>query len=107
MKLRKFPVFSDTGNEYAVTLYKPEYFYGMAAKVYVRESRLFGLLKWRKVAGGGLTGTVAFGTEDWGYDYKAMAKRAVNCYEEEQADKFQRTIDKQDGLREFEKWDGR
>lgn len=74
----------------------------MAAKVYVKESRLFGLLKFRKVDDG-----TWFGTEDWGHDYKAMAKRAVNCYEEEQAEKAQRTIDKQDGLMEFENWDGR
>jgi hypothetical protein len=102
MKLRKFPVFSDTGNEYAVTLYKPEYLYGMAAKVYVKESRLFGLLKFRKVDDG-----TWFGTEEWGYDYKAMAKRAVNRCEKEQAEKAQRTLDKDAGLRDFEKWDGK
>ena len=99
--MKKFPVISENGNEYEVEMYRGT-FGIFFVEVYVRKDFIFGIKIKRNVNGYNET----YSEEKWNYDYVAIAKHAVQKYEESVAEFIRRKQIESKRLAEFIEWDG-
>lgn len=100
----KFPIITESGNEYRVEIYE-EYDWGQyVASVYVK-SKLLWFNRWKFVSGGSFGGR--YRMKEWGYNLIKIAKHAVKKYEDNlESERIHKQRIKE-SYEIFEKWDGK
>jgi hypothetical protein len=107
MNLYKFPVFSDEGNEYAVSIEDVRFSdKDVKAVIYVKGVGWFGREKFRAVWGEGFIED-RYDAESYDYNYVKIAQAAVAKFEEAVRDANKQAAAKAKGIAKFEEWDGR
>lgn len=104
-RLTKYPVLSEMGNEYYVTVTEISFGY-TSVTIAIRTTGLFGRTKYKTVYGNKI-GDVVFDASKWDFDYIEIARSAVKRYEEESRQALREERLKQQGIEEFKRWDGR
>ncbi|MGZ9868192.1 hypothetical protein ACU3L3_07195 [Priestia endophytica] len=105
--LTKYPVVSQQGNQYRIDAWEDKW---GAAHIevfeYLGKSKLFKRDKFKSVYGGDEYGT-AYDASKWKYNYVAMAKSQVAHYENQLKNTEREIVDSNNGVVEFNKWDGK
>ncbi|AKO91991.1 hypothetical protein BEH_07685 [Priestia filamentosa] len=105
--LTKYPVVSQNGNQYRIDAWEDKW--GTAhieVFVYLGKSKIFKRDKFKSVYGGDEYGT-AYDAPRWKYNYVAMAKDQVISYENYLKNIERKATERNDGVKEFSKWDGK
>lgn len=106
-QLEKFPVVSENGNEYLVSVFQDTHWHKhVTARVYVKRKGLFGRDKFVCIQGGNMFDRSVYDEEKWNYDYIAVAMNEVRKYENRIAREIQHEINRKEGAKRFEEWNG-
>lgn len=101
----KFPVISDSGQEYRVSVHEAVNLKQYVVKVYIQK-KLFGKMSyWWFVSGGAWEGR--YNMNKWDYDLVEVAKHAVKKYEDSIINNQMHKKRAKESFSEFEQWDGK
>lgn len=102
--MKKFPVISESGNEYKIKIAKTWGANYVEVFVY-KKRRLMGIPYYRQLNGGFLDNNVYY-LIDYDFDYVKIAKDEINRLEKKWAEKERRSFAHIMGVHQFEEWDG-
>ena len=98
--LEKFPVVSEYGNEYYVSMWEDSCGF-LSVYVYVQTKGWFGRTKYKNVW------IDAVRASKYGYNFVEIAKKVVRNYEARCAKEVETRRLKREGIEAFHKWDGK
>lgn len=101
----KFPIISENGNEYRVTIDAEEDWSQYIVRVYVQKMFLNRFTYWKFVSGGNMGGRYIM--QDWNYDLIKIAKHAVRKYEGSISEHLNHRKKVNESFAKFDKWDGK
>jgi hypothetical protein len=99
--LEKYPVISENGDEYLVSVFQSIAYKHVQAEIHVKRKGLFGRKKFERV------NWSLYEEPEWKYDYRAIAMNEVKKYENRIERQRQHEINQKQGAKRFEEWDGR
>lgn len=99
--LEKYPVISENGDEYLVSVFPTIAYKHVNAEVYVKRKGLFGRKKFM------LVNWSIYEESEWNYDYRAIAMNEIKKYENRVERQNQHEINRKQGAKRFEQWNGR
>lgn len=100
--MKKYPVISPSGKEYAVTVRDDSW--GAVVTIYVKARGLFGHTKFKKVGGGSWDGR--YNLREWEFNYVEIAMHAVQEFENDIAEERYEAHLRKAEAKKFEEWDG-
>ena len=110
--LEKFPVVTETGNEYLAVIKESDMF-DKTVEVFLIEQYehkgLFGRVKtkYKQLNKHFIGGGRLYDEKSWEYDYKAMAINEAVEYEKRIKERSDHEANRKKGAKRFEEWDGK